>query len=119
VLGGEGRQAGHALKGLGAHGIVGGHPDRSAVVSQVRRAASSADATEAVVSEVVGRCSFGPLSDLLLQAIEKCRREMPRFRDFLDEKLTDQETGHSADLHEVAELIMSEYRKINRREGGC
>lgn len=69
---------------LGAHGIVGGHPDRSAVVSQVRQAASSVDATEAVVSEVVGRCSFGPLSDLPLQAIEECRREMPHFRDFLE-----------------------------------
>jgi hypothetical protein len=101
---------------LGAHGIVGGHPDRSAVVSQVRQAASSADATEAVVSEVVGRCSFGPLSDLPLRAIEECRREMPRFRDFLEEELTGQATGHPANPHEVAELIMSEYRKVNRRE---
>jgi hypothetical protein len=105
------RIAGH----LAAHGIVGGSPDRSSLVNQVQRATSSADATEAVVSEVVARCSFGPLGELPLQAIEDCRREMPRFRSYLEEKLSGQSTEHVWDPHGVAQLSLSEYRKINRR----
>jgi hypothetical protein len=101
---------------LGAQGLVGGSPGQSALVAQVQRATSSIDATEAVVSEVISRCSFGPLSDLPLTAIEDCRREMPRFQQYLDEMLTDQPSGQAADPSQVAELILSEYRKINRRQ---
>lgn len=73
------RMTGH----LGAHGIVGGTPDRSALVNQVRHATVPVDAAEVVGREVGGRCSFGPLSDLPLRAIEECRREMPRFGQYL------------------------------------
>lgn len=102
---------------LGAHGIVGGNPDRSALITQVRQATVSSIAAETVVSEVVGRCSFGPLSDLPLRAVEECRRAMPRFREYLEEELTDP-AKRTRDPHQVAELIISEYRKINRRETG-
>ena len=101
---------------LAAHGLVGGSLDRSSLVSHVQQATSPVDASEAVISEVVGRCSFGPLSQLPLQAIEDCRREMPRFRRYLDEKLTEQAAGQIGDPHKVAEFILSEYRKINRGE---
>jgi hypothetical protein len=69
-----------------------------------------------VASEVVSRCSFGPLSDLPLTAVEDCRREMPRFRQYLDERLTSQSSGQAADPSQVAELILSEYRRINNRQ---
>lgn len=101
---------------LGAHGVIGGAPDRSPLLSQVRRATAPVDTMETVVSEVVGRCSFGPLSDLPLQAIEDCRREMPRFRRYLEEELIGQRTQEPQRPHDVAERILSEYRKINRRE---
>lgn len=101
---------------LGAQGIVGGSPDRSALIGQVQRATVPVSGAEAVVSEVVGVCSFGPLADLPLKAVEDCRREMPRFRQYLEEKLTEQTTGQVRDPHQVAELVLSEYRKINRRE---
>jgi hypothetical protein len=106
------RMAGH----LGAQGIVGGTPDRSPLISQVRQATAPVDAAEAVVSEIVGHCSFGPLSELPLEAIEDCRREMPRFRQYLEGKLTDQIAQEAPDPHTVAELILSEYRKISRQE---
>lgn len=91
---------------LGAHGIVGGNPDQSALVNQVRRATASVDAVEAVVIEVVGRCSFGPLSDLPVKAIEDCRREMPRFRGYLEKRLTDQAAREVPDRHRIAEDIL-------------
>lgn len=100
---------------LGAHGVVGGDPDRSALIAQVRRATMPSVAAETVVSEMVGRCSFGPLSDLPLRAVEDCRREMPRFREYLEGELADP-AKRTGDPRRVAELVISEYRKINRRE---
>lgn len=101
---------------LDADGIVGGSPGRSALIAQVQQAATSASAAEAVAREVVGRCSFGPLSELPIKAIEDCRREMPRFRRYLEDNLIERDTGEARDPRRVAELILSEYRKINRRE---
>jgi hypothetical protein len=104
---------------LGAQGIVGGSTGQSALVSQVQHATASVDAAEAVVSEVVSRCSFGPLSDLPGTAIEDCRRVMPRFRHYLEDRLTGQSHGQPEDPGQVAELILSEYRRIsgiNKRE---
>ena len=101
---------------LGAAGLVGGSPTQSALIDQVRRATTPVAAAEEVVTEVIGRCSFGALSDLPTAAIEDCRREMPRFRDYLEERLTDQSADHVRNPHQVAELILSEYRKINNRE---
>lgn len=101
---------------LGAQGLVGGSVGQSALVTQVERATTSADAAEAVVSEVVSRCSFGPLSDLPLRAIEDCRRETSRFQQFLNDRLTEQRPGQATDPSLVAELILSEYRKINKSQ---
>lgn len=101
---------------LGAQGLVGGSPGQSPLIAQVQRSTTSVDAAEAVVSEVVGRCSFGPLSDLPIAAIQDCRREMPRFQRYLDKSLTGHSSGQAVHPGQVAELILSEYRKINRRQ---
>lgn len=99
---------------LGAHGLVGGSPEQSALVNQVRRATASADAAEAVVSEVVGRCSFGRLGDLPIKAIQDCRRKMPLFRGYLEERLTEQSARQDPDPRQIADDIVAEYRKVIR-----
>jgi hypothetical protein len=101
---------------LGAQGIIGGSPGQSSLINQVQRATAAADATEAVVSEVVSRCEFGPLSDLPVAAIEDCRREMSHFQYYLNERLVGQAPGPVLNPGQVAEQIISEYRKINRRQ---
>jgi hypothetical protein len=102
---------------LGAAGLVAGNPSQSTLVSQVNRTTSAVDATEAVVNEIVSSCSFGPLSDLPTTAIQDCRRGMPRFRDYLEAGLTGQLPQQSSgNAHQVAEIILSEYRKIRSRQ---
>lgn len=98
---------------LDAGGLLAGGRERSPIIRSVERTTVPVDPREAVVREVVGRCSFGELSDLPLSAVEDCRRAMPRFSNLLAQRLSaDGTSGHDLTPAELAGMIVAEYRKV-------
>jgi hypothetical protein len=106
---------------LGAGGVVTGHRNRSHLLSSVERAVKSADSHEAVVREVVDRCSFGSLADLPLKAIADCRRETARFSVVLDGHINSpavkqaDRVSEIESARELAREILAEYQRVQGR----
>lgn len=98
---------------LGANGVLAGERESSPTIQAIERATRPADPHEAIVSEVVGHCSFGRLAHLPMEAVAECRLAMPQFRDLLCRRIAAQQVGGvSASPSDLAGMILAEYRKV-------
>lgn len=70
-----------------------------------------------VIREVVGRCQFGPLSELPPEAIERCRDHAPAFQELVARTAGERVLRDEADPGAVADEIAERYRLLLEEYG--